>query len=227
MSTANFMKAKAQRRMYHHGDLRNALIREGRLLLEEVGPGTFSLREVARRIGVTIAAPARHFASREALLAAIAASGFDELAEERSRLLDACHQDPLELTRRMMRTYIAFAQRHKGLFYLMVGPTLITRASYPDLADSSRRSFDLFARAVTAYAKLQHWPNEALDPLVYAAWAAEHGTAMLILGDRVPRPQFPIEIGTMVEFSITCFLAAVVGGPANFRIVDPFVTAGV
>ncbi len=211
--------------MYHHGDLRNTLVREGRLLLEEVGPGTFSLREIARRIGVTIAAPARHFASKEALLAAIAASGFDELAAERSRLHGACQGDTLELARRMMRTYIAFAQRHRGLFYLMVGPAIIDRANYPELLESSRRSFDMFANAVIAYAKLRRWPNEALDPLVYAAWAAEHGTAMLILGDRIPRPQYPIDISTMVEFSVTCFLAAVAAGPANFRVVDPFVNA--
>src|SRR3989442_7084727 len=70
------------RASYHHGDLRNALIAEGRTLLELKGARDLSLRETARRAGVSIAAPSRHFDGKEALLAAIAASGFRELAAE-------------------------------------------------------------------------------------------------------------------------------------------------
>lgn len=215
-------KPKTGRSTYHHGDLRNELVRVGRLLLEEVGPGVLSLREVARRVGVSIAAPRRHLADKEALLAAIAASGFDELASIRDALSAEFQDDKLRLAREMMQSYVDFAQGHKGLFFLMVGPAIIDRANYPELLASSKRSFDLFANAVTDYAASEKWPTEALQPLVYAAWTVEHGTAMLILGDRIPRPDRPIDVETMVAFSIASFLASVKAGPDNFQAVDPY-----
>ena len=213
------MRSAAARVSYHHGDLRNALIREGRRLLEEVGSSDLSLREVARRAGVSIAAPTRHFDGKEALLASIAASGFDELAAERGGLLATYKDDALERLRQMMHRYVAFALRHKGLFYLMVGPTIIDRSRYPELRDSSRLSFDLFANSVMDYARQHRWPPDTLELLVYAAWAVEHGTAMLIIGDRVPRPEHPVSIPAMVDFSLTSFFASIAAGPATFRKV--------
>src|SRR6185369_3293046 len=95
MSTSGFRtkglgvaRAKAQAKRegaYHHGDLRNALLAAGRALLAEGGTPALSLREAARRAGVSHAAPYRHFASREALLAAIAEGGFVALAAELER----------------------------------------------------------------------------------------------------------------------------------------------
>ena len=73
-------KAPSKTREYHHGDLRNALIQAGLAILAEEGTHALSLRAAARRSGVSHAAPYRHFADKEALLAAIAEQGFNTLA---------------------------------------------------------------------------------------------------------------------------------------------------
>src|SRR3546814_11839701 len=71
---------------YHHGDLRNALLAETRNALNEIPPHSLSLRLIARRVGVSEAAPSRHFAGLNELLAAVAAQGFGELAIERRKV---------------------------------------------------------------------------------------------------------------------------------------------
>ena len=89
---------------YHHGDLRNALIAAGRAALEELGPRELSLRSVATAVGVSEAAPSRHFAGKDGLLAAMAAQGFSELAEKR-KLIAALDETPEEIVRAMMAEF--------------------------------------------------------------------------------------------------------------------------
>jgi AcrR family transcriptional regulator len=201
---------------YHHGDLRNALIREGRKLLEEVGLRDMSLREVARRAGVSEAAPSRHFEGKDALLAAIAQSGYDELACERRKFL-AADLSPLDAMRQMMAAYIEFARNHAGIFYLMAGPKIIDRHVYPDLLRSSNESFSLFADSVCAFAKLHGWPRAQLSAVVMAAWAAEHGIANLILSNRLPREDYPVSTAEMIDFSLAMLSAGISAGPMRVK----------
>ena len=102
---------------YHHGDLRNALVREGRRSLEENGAGELSLREVARRVGVSVAAPSRHFEGKEDLLSAIASDGFAELAGIR-RSIAGANLTVVAKAREMMLGYVRFALQNRGLFSL-------------------------------------------------------------------------------------------------------------
>lgn len=197
---------------YHHGDLRNALIFEGRKLLEEVGLRDMSLREVARRAGVSEAAPARHFEGKDALLASIAQSGYDELAAGRKAIL-ASNFPPLDTMRRMMAAYIEFARNHAGIFYLMAGPKIIDRNAYPDLLRSSNDSFALFADSVCAFAKLHGWPKTRLQDVVISAWTVEHGLANLILANRLPRDVHPVSIAETIDFSLAVLFAGIKAGP--------------
>jgi AcrR family transcriptional regulator len=203
---------------YHHGDLRNALLREGRTLLEERGPAELSLREVARRTGVSVAAPSKHFEGKEALLAAIASEGFRELASERERI-SATNERTLDRARAMLLSYVDYAKANKGVFYLMVGPRIIDTYRHGELADISARSFNMFSDTVMQLAREHGWPDEELDLVAHSAWAMEHGLATLILGDRVPRPQSRIDLRQMIEFSINMLLSAVVAGPQALRQV--------
>src|SRR5262245_24782931 len=108
-------------RSYHHGDLRNALIREGRAALQEMPAHELSLRLVARRAGVSEAAPSRHFTGLNDLLASIAAEGFRELYAQRAAVRSS--EDTLRRKMiRMMKRYVEYARSNKGLFGLMVGP---------------------------------------------------------------------------------------------------------
>src|SRR4029453_12912774 len=90
----SFMERSSTPPAYHHGDLRNALISEGRRLLEEIGARELSLRHVARSVGVSIAAPSHHFEGKEGLLAAMAAEGFIDLPGTR-RKIAAAGQGPV------------------------------------------------------------------------------------------------------------------------------------
>jgi len=211
-------QAAAARSTYHHGDLRNALIAAGRGLLEEMGPHDLSLREAARRVGVSIAAPSRHFEGKEALLAAIAASGFRELATERVKIIDL-RTSSLDKAKQMMFSYVEFAQRHKGLFNLMVGPAIIERGEYAELVETSNLSFDLFSSAVSDYARENGWTARWMNLVVHSAWAIEHGVAMLIIGNRIPRSERPVELKEMIRFSVSMQMSAIAAGPEALKRV--------
>lgn len=176
------------------------------------------MRYIARAVGVSEAAPSRHFAGKEGLLAAIAADGFRELADLRMQTV-AKAEAPMVTASEMMRSYVSFAQRHKGLFDLMVGPRLVARDTYPELTEQNTRSFSLFAASVEQVALESGWEKSALTLVTHAAWSIEHGLATLILSDRVPRSDLPVKVDQMIEFSIAMFLSAVTAGPKHLRTV--------
>ena len=93
---------------YHHGDLRNALIQAGLELLSEGGEGTLDLRKVAHRAGVSHAAPYRHFADKQALIAAINEEGFHRLAERIQTALRATPDDAFEQLRAIASAFGTF-----------------------------------------------------------------------------------------------------------------------
>jgi AcrR family transcriptional regulator len=216
--TVNSKPAATPAAPYHHGDLRNALIAEGRRALEEIGARELSLRYLARAVGVSEAAPSRHFAGKEGLLAAIAADGFRDLAEMRSEILLS---DGPAMTKayRMMHAYVEFAQSHKGLFDLMIGPRIVARDAYPELTEEATKSYRVFETAVENAALESGWPKRSLNLVTHAAWSVEHGLATLILSDRVPRSDRPLKLEPMIHFSISVFLSAVAAGPAHLESI--------
>jgi AcrR family transcriptional regulator len=155
-------------RAYHHGDLRNTLRDAARAILEEEGLASLSLRAVARRAGVSHAAPYRHFPNHEALLVELAIEGFEELRRE----IAAAASGPRPEDDRIARigaAYMRFAARKPALVRLMFGPQLPNRDSFPDLA----------AAADSVGTEIGRSLNDAA--LGLAVWAAVHGLAMLIL----------------------------------------------
>jgi AcrR family transcriptional regulator len=204
--------SRAPSSTYHHGNLRNALIAQGRLELEKFGPNELSLRGLAKAVGVSSAASARHFSDKAVFLAAIAADGFRELADIRHRIASE-GGDALTIAYRMMNAYVEFAGAHTGLFALMVGPRVIDREGYAELLQASTESFSRFAGSIAAYAEECGWPKASLPFVTHGAWAMEHGLATLILSGRVPRSDMPVDVRAMAHFSITMFLQAIAAGP--------------
>jgi AcrR family transcriptional regulator len=137
--------------------------------LEEIGVHELSLRYLARRAGVSEAAPSHHFAGKEGLLAAIAADGFRDLAALRAAIA-VSDETALSKAYRMMKVYVEFAQRYKGLFELMVGPRIVARDSYPELNMETTKSFGLFASSVEQFALEKHWEEQSLGLVTHAAW---------------------------------------------------------
>jgi len=149
---------------YHHGDLRAALLDAADTLLDQGGDGAVSLREVARMAGVSPTAAYRHFADKEALLAALAARHFVEFgAALGGRGLNA-----------MGHAYLRFALARPGRFRLMFGPLLQRAGQHPPLAQASAAAMDgLYAAAPSRDAALR-------------AWGLVHGLAHLMLDGALP-----------------------------------------
>src|SRR5512145_3325109 len=100
---------------YHHGELRQALLDAAAAVVEREGVEALSLRELARRLGVSHAAPAHHFADRAALLVELARDGYARFGEALAKAA-AAEPDPLERLREVGRAYVRFAIEHPGRF---------------------------------------------------------------------------------------------------------------
>jgi len=201
---------------YEPGKLREALVSEGRKMFEENGATELSLRALARRLGVSEAAPSKHFKGKEELLSAIASDGFRELAAQRVTL-SAKQLPPYEKAREMMLSYVRFAQCHEGLFDLMIGPRVLPEFRRGEFMETGDRSYAYFANSVFDLAVAHDWPRSSLEYLSHAAWAMEHGIAALILARRVPREDSGLELQRMIEFGIEFFLDSIVAGPHAHR----------
>ena len=166
---------------YHHGDLSAALVRAAMELLEESGETALSLRAVARRAGVSPAAPYRHYANREALISAVAAVGYRELAEQ----LAAAHPSPStpDQLATVAVAYVQFALERPGLFRIMFGE--------PCDRDNDERV--AATEAVSAYVRgiaQRSFPDADADALATAAWALVHGLAFLYLDGKLDASDF-------------------------------------
>lgn len=112
---------------YHHGDLRNALVEAGLRFIEQVGAEAFSLREVAREVGVSANAAYRHFDDKGALLTAIAVTGFERLSSAMQEAMftarpkGAVKSPAVARFNAAARAYVALAQEHPQLYGLMFG----------------------------------------------------------------------------------------------------------
>ncbi len=172
-------KIPVEREGYHHGSLREALIEASESLLAERGLEGFSLREVARRSGVSPAAPAHHFGDAEGLLAAVAVNAFDGLTAALEAGNARGGTDPVARLREQGVSYVGFAMRYPGRFGLMF------RAGHTD--QDLRRSGDAAFRALEKGVRdLLGLPaGEPLEPTQWhallAIWSVVHGFANLAL----------------------------------------------
>ncbi|WP_062998353.1 TetR/AcrR family transcriptional regulator [Nocardia mikamii] len=160
---------------YHHGDLPNALVCAAVELLEEGGASELSLRAAARRAGVSTAAPYRHFADREALLSAVAAVGYADLAGQ----LAAAHPEPAtpEGLAAVAETYVRFALTRPGMFRVMF-------AEPCGSADAERVAAEAIKGFVENVVR-QAFPRADPNAAATAVWALVHGLAFLHLDGKL------------------------------------------
>jgi AcrR family transcriptional regulator len=173
------MLPMAERSAYHHGDLRRALLQAAAAEIHEVGPSAISLRSIARRAGVSHAAPAHHFGDRAGLLAAVAAEGFRRMNES----MVAAATDSPEPLLAIGRAYVAFARTNPGEFAVMFRPELL--GSDPDLEVHGAAAHQ---RLVEAIAVTPGATCNGEDPSVTAArlWSLVHGLATLVITGSLP-----------------------------------------
>lgn len=157
----------------HHGDLRRVLEETALDLVAERGVHGFALAEVCRRAGVSVGAPYKHFADREALLAALAAHSFRE-QHRRYEAAIATGSEPGEQLAAFAVAYVRFAAQERTLFELAFTAGL-DKSRYPELMDSGTALFDMLMPIARTIAPDE---NAAFDLLVRIA-AAAHGLALL------------------------------------------------
>ncbi|NNG14848.1 MAG: TetR/AcrR family transcriptional regulator [Gemmatimonadales bacterium] len=175
-------------RSYHHGDLRRTLLDVALRLLEEFDPSHVSLRAIAREAGVSRAAPYHHFADREALLAAVAAEGFRSLRAAMVERVASTEGNPLERMQEMGVAYVLFAVQNPQLYRLMFGGELRRRESHEELQRESGAAYAALGAAMQDSMETGSGGGGEPGNFALSAWALVHGLAMLLVDQRVGKP---------------------------------------
>ncbi|MEU6666680.1 TetR/AcrR family transcriptional regulator [Streptomyces sp. NPDC046727] len=168
-------------RPYHHGDLRAALLQSAERTLREKGTGALSLRELARDIGVSHAAPGRHFKDKQALLDALAHDGYERMNRTLAGAVDRPDRPFEERMTALARAYLGFAVENPELLELM-----FARKHHPDssaqLAAAVEQSLALFTRLIADGQERGEIVQGDPERITTAAAASMHGLAALIAG---------------------------------------------
>jgi len=202
-------------RPYHHGSLRQELVREGRRLLVEAGPQAVTVRELARRVGVSHGAPLRHFRDRGAVLDAIAADGFDEL---RGHLEAARGTEDLEarLTG-YVRAHVRFAQENGPLVQLMFSSDGDRSDTGRDAGSrsSARRFFALGAEL------LGERDPAAAGPVPFLLAATTEGIGALAAAGRIPPERVDEVVAAAVRMLLPQVEQQLAEAPGRPHEADP------
>ncbi|WBU38811.1 TetR/AcrR family transcriptional regulator [Homoserinibacter sp. YIM 151385] len=164
-------------RGYHHGDLRNALLAATAELVRERGARGFSVSEAARRVGVSTSAPYRHFADRDAMLAAAALTAFRQLEDRFGSLaMPPTFADAASL---IATEYLGFAREDPARFEVMFAHG-IEKTRHQDLLQQTLRVQEQFEAALSA-----HLPSAETTRRAAELWSLAHGIAALAIGGNV------------------------------------------
>lgn len=187
-SSRTARRGRAKER-YHHGALRQALIDAAAQVAAEQGVASLSLREAARRAGVSPAAPYHYFTDKSALLAAVAEEGFHLFDRAQAAALHDAPPGPVERLAALGVSYVRFALDRPHYFKVMFRPHLVEHDKYPSLDAVASRTFGRLVDSVRA-ARLAHGHDDP-NPLAAATlvWSVPHGLATLYLDG-------PISLGT-------------------------------
>jgi AcrR family transcriptional regulator len=170
---------------YHHGNLREALLAAAVALIGEVGPQAFTLREAARRAGVSHNAPYRHFASRDELLAAVAAEGFERLAAAMRKAMAPARsaRERLELCG---CGYVEFALRWPHHLMVMFDMPATWDQQSRKNRPIGEEAFSVLLGCIVEAQRTGDLPAGDPQPLAWTAWSLVHGIARLATGGNLP-----------------------------------------
>jgi AcrR family transcriptional regulator len=195
------------KRPYHRVNLKQSLLDSAVTLIGETGPQAFTLREVARRAGVSHNAPYRHFRDKDDLLAAVAAQGFDRLTESMEQAM-AKGRTAAERLRLAGRGYVQFALGSPQHILVMFEEPKLADPR-PEHAAPAQRAFQTLLDAIAAAQTEGALPKGDPQRFAVVSWSGVHGLAKLAIGG-----QLPFDAKQTLEFAnyLTGVLAA---GMAN------------
>jgi AcrR family transcriptional regulator len=186
-----------QPRSYHHGNLREALIRAALELIARKGTAGFTFAEAARFAGVSPAAPYRHFRDRDELMANVALRGFEQFAGALARAWDDGRPDEFIALERLGKAYLEFARAEPAYYWAMFEAGVVVGAN-PSLREAGERAFAVLRGAADKICAAM--PAAGRPPALMVAlhiWAMAHGVASLFgRGDGAQRalPMSPAEL---------------------------------
>jgi AcrR family transcriptional regulator len=207
-------------RGYHHGNLKEALVRAALELIAQKGPAGFTFAEAARWAGVSPAAPYRHFRDRDELLASVALRGFVQFEAVLARAWDAGRPDPFVALERLGKAYLDFA-RTEPAYYSAMFEAAVPLASNPELRDAGDRAFAVLRDAAEKICA--QIPARSRPPALMVAlhiWATSHGTASLFGRGDAARRALPMSPEELLEAQVLVYLRGLgvpeskSGGPA-------------
>jgi AcrR family transcriptional regulator len=199
---------------YHHGDLRRAFLDHAAKLVEEEGVSVLTLRELARRVGVSHAASTNHFADKATLLGELAADGFEELSVELAG--GKRPRSPESALREMGRAYVRFALRRPGHFRVMFGQDAAARASSTRLATASTQAYEVLEQAVVAVMPpARARSSERVWESAFFAWSVVHGAATLMLDSAHALDEQADADAAVIDFALAAVVRVIAGDAGN------------
>jgi AcrR family transcriptional regulator len=193
-------------RGYHHGNLKEALVRAALELIAQKGPAGFTFAEAARWAGVSPAAPYRHFRDRDELLASVALRGFNQFGVMLSRAWDDGRPDVFVAFDRLGKAYLNFA-RTEPAYYSAMFEGGVPLATNPELREAGDRAFAVLRSAAEKICALA--PARTKPPALMVAlhiWAISHGIASLFGRGDAARRALPMSPEDLLEAQVLVYL---------------------
>jgi AcrR family transcriptional regulator len=193
-------------RGYHHGNLKDALMRAALELISQKGPAGFTIAEAARFAGVSPAAPYRHFRDRDALLASVALRGFEQFEAALTRAWDEGRPDAATAFDRVGRAYLEFARSNQAYYSAMFEAGLPPDMS-PELRAAGERAFAVLRVATEHLVAIL--PAKNRPPVMMMAlhvWALSHGIASLFGRGDAARRALPMSAEELLEAAVLIYL---------------------
>ena len=208
-------------RGYHHGNLKEALIRAALELIAEKGPAGFTFADAARWAGVSPAAPYRHFRDRDELLADVARRGFEQFAAALEAAWDGGRPDPMTAFERTGKAYLAFARTEPAYYSAMFEAGVPLEAS-PELTAAGDRAFAVI-RAASERLIEQMPPGKRPPALMMALhiWSMSHGIASLFGRGDAGRRKLPMSAEELLEAGVLVYLRGLGPGAAHRFVIGP------
>jgi AcrR family transcriptional regulator len=193
-------------RGYHHGNLKEALVRAALELIAEKGPWGFTFADAARWAGVSPAAPYRHFRDRDELLADVARRGFELFEMALAKAWDAGRPEPFAAFERLGKAYLAFA-RNEPAYYSAMFEAGIALDTGPELREAGDRAFAVL-RGASEQLIAQMPPQNRPPALMMALhiWALSHGIASLFARGDSGRRTLPMSAEELLEAGVLVYL---------------------
>ncbi len=174
-----------KKKTYHHGELRQALIDTALELVTERGISEWSLREVARRIGVSHAAPYRHFADQESLLGAVAEKGFEQMGEYLAAALENTSLDSIKRLQAIGLAYVQYAIAHPAEYQVMFRYCRQGKDSAENWEQAANKTFMILVNVIQEGQEAGLLRLENPETLAQVAWSLVHGISMLFIDGRL------------------------------------------